>query len=169
KDHATLLRAFKVYLDYKIQGSPQAHLLLVGKDMDLHNCELNNLISELGISDYVSLTGESKSPELMPCLDIFVLSSIGEGLPNVLGEAMSCGIPCISTNVGDAAKLLNGLGIVVEPSNPKALAEAMKDFTQTSKEKMDIISVASRKHIIDNYSPEGVVRQYTSLYNQLLE
>jgi glycosyltransferase involved in cell wall biosynthesis len=60
-------------------------------------------------------------------LDILCLAAYdGEGFPNVIGEAMACGVPCVVTNVGDSMKIVGGLGIVVPPSNPAMLADGLK-------------------------------------------
>lgn len=64
-------------------------------------------------------------PAVYNAADLVVSASLMEGSPNILAEAMACEVPCIGTDVGDTARLLNGLGAVVAPGNAEALAEAI--------------------------------------------
>jgi glycosyltransferase involved in cell wall biosynthesis len=58
-------------------------------------------------------------------LDVYVSSSVSEAFSNVSGEAMSCGVPCVITDVGDSALIVGGTGQVVPPENPRTLAEGI--------------------------------------------
>ena len=79
-------------------------MLLVGHEIPL----LVNLAVEFGLKDELIFLGsQSDVKPILSSLDLHVLSSShGEGFPNVLAEAMLCGVPCIATNVGDSSKLL---------------------------------------------------------------
>jgi glycosyltransferase involved in cell wall biosynthesis len=69
---------------------------------------------------------------LLNGMDIMVLSSLGESFPNVIGEAMACGVPTIATNVGDAAYIIADQGIIIPPKDPKALIEAIESMMQNT-------------------------------------
>jgi glycosyltransferase involved in cell wall biosynthesis len=120
KDHGTFLRAVKLAMD----RDPGLHFVGVG-DGPLGD-QLEDLGRQLGLSDHFVWAGaHSDMPAVYNALDILCLSSITEGFPNVLGEAMSCGVPCVTTDVGDAALIVGDTGLVVPKRNPEALAEAM--------------------------------------------
>jgi glycosyltransferase involved in cell wall biosynthesis len=67
-------------------------------------------------------------PELLNALDIMVLSSFGEGFPNVVGEAMACGIPTIVSDVGDAAYIVGDQGMTIPSKDPAALIQAIETY-----------------------------------------
>ena len=89
-------------------------------------------------------------------LDLCVLSSAyGEGFPNVLGEAMACGTPCVSTEVGDAAVILSGWGALVPPRMPDQLACAIE--AALCRPVSDEWRTAARARIIDSFSVDALL------------
>lgn len=92
-------------------------------------------------------------PQLLNALDIMVLSSaFGEGFPNVVGEAMACGIPPIVTEVGDAAYIVADQGLVVPPRNPQALVQAIESMVHNPPAKEGI-----RDRILSHFSVSQMV------------
>jgi glycosyltransferase involved in cell wall biosynthesis len=122
KDHATFLRAMA-----QVAAKRRARAVLAGPTEGPARKRLEALAAELGIADRLLWLGPVVQVEnLYPALDVVCLSSAyGEGLPNVIGEAMACGIPCVTTDVGDCRILLDGFESVVAPGSPRALAEAL--------------------------------------------
>jgi glycosyltransferase involved in cell wall biosynthesis len=109
-------------------------------------------------------------PRLTAALDVASASSaFGEGFPNVVGEAMACGIPCVVTNVGDAARIVGETGIVVPPKDPVALAEGWRKLIALGAEGRGQLGQAARARIQQHYSLTGVVRQYEDLYESVTE
>lgn len=102
--------------------------------------------------------------DIYNAIDILSSSSYGEGFPNVIGEAMACGVPCVVTDVGDSAVIVGDTGLVVPPKNPKALAQSMKKMIEVGKEKREGLGMKARDRIMDNYSIEKVVKEYEKLY-----
>lgn len=123
KDHVGLLQGLRILRERGV--SPLC--VLVGSGVDDNNTALKTTIAELGLTTQVRLLGRRTDiPAIMNALDLHVMSSAyGEAFPNALAEAMACGTPCISTNVGDAAMIVDDTGWVIPPRNPEALATAL--------------------------------------------
>jgi glycosyltransferase involved in cell wall biosynthesis len=106
------------------QARPEARFLLVG-DGTLRGV-LETEIVRLGLSDVVTLTGWRRDiAEIMRCLDVFLLTSLWEGLPRVYLEALASGVPVVGTKVDGAAEVIqDGVnGYLVEPGDVKGLAD----------------------------------------------
>jgi glycosyltransferase involved in cell wall biosynthesis len=163
---ANFLKAAKLLY----QEFPQAHFLMAGSHIDKNNKNLQNLIQELDIVSQVHLLGERQDiPYLISGLDIFCLSSAyGEAFPLVIGEAMSCGVPCVVTDVGDSAWLVGDTGKVVPPKNPQLLANAFQELIDLGYQGRQILGKAARERVINLFSLDAVVHQYESLYEKLL-
>jgi glycosyltransferase involved in cell wall biosynthesis len=149
KDHETFLRAARLAKD----RDPDLRFVGVG-DGHLRG-RLEDLSRQLGLSDDLVWAGaHSDMPAVYNALDILCLSSITEGFPNVLGEAMSCGVPCVATDVGDAAHIVGDTGLVVPKRNPEALAEAMVRMARRVRngEVPD-----TRTRIVERFSQERMV------------
>ena len=162
KDHENLFRALSILKNRGIS----LKCVLVGTDMDGNNKQLIKQIQENGIKDLVVLMGEQNNLEtLLPALDLHVLSSAyGEAFPNVICEAMSCGVPCISTNLGDIPYIIGNTGYVVPPSNPDALANAIESVLQQK----TIDKQKIRERIVQNFDITKMVRSYTSLWRRFV-
>ena len=105
KDHRTFVQAAALLL----RERPDVHFLLCGDDVTWDNRQLARWIREAGISDRCHLLGHRDDvPRIMAALDIAASSSVGESFANVIVEAMSCGVPCVVTDVGDSALIVDG-------------------------------------------------------------
>lgn len=164
KDHANLVHALS---QIKQRGIPFI-CLLVGNGMDASNNVLRNWLDTAGIADQVRLLGpRSDITAVMNALDIHVLSSLGEAFPNVLAEAMACGTPCVTTDVGDAALIVGEHGWVVLQQDAGALAnglvEAYKSF-QAGGNTWEARQVACRKHIMENFELALMCERYRQVW-----
>ena len=117
KDHAGLIAA----LGRAAASGQNFHCILVGTGMEERNADLQGWIAAAGLTERIGLLGRRNDiPAIMNALDVHVLSSsFGEAFPNVLAEAMACGTPCVTTDVGDAALIVGDTGWVRRRTNRK--------------------------------------------------
>lgn len=160
KDHENLLSAL-----YELQLlGVDFKCLLVGRGLTSENQELMARITELGLIDRVILAGQRTDiPAVMNALDLHVLSSSSEGFPNVLAEAMACGTPAVSTDVGDAGEIVGDPALLCPPRNPKALSELMLAMHSEWLEQPDVWAgrrIRCVEHIKSNFSIERMVAAY---------
>jgi glycosyltransferase involved in cell wall biosynthesis len=108
----------------------------------------------------------------MTSLNILTSSSAyGESFPNVLGEAMSCQIPCVATNVGDSATIVGDTGLIVPGKDATALAEAWHKLIMLDSQARQELGIKARERIKQNFdldSPNSFVRKYEDAYEQAL-
>jgi glycosyltransferase involved in cell wall biosynthesis len=165
KDHANFLRAAAILT----RSHPGIYYFLVGAQVDCHNAELNALISELGLRRNVRLLGRRHDMDkVSAALDVACSSSAyGEGFPNVIGEAMSCAVPCVVTDVGDSARIVADTGRVVPPEAPIALATALRDLVEGSAQTRCALGVRARERIVQHFSLDAITQQYEELYTHI--
>lgn len=165
KDHSNLLKAAGI-LARKYNN---VRFVLIGRDVDGCNKEIVDLVSHNHISNKVYLLGERKDiPELTAGFDIATSSSrYGEGFPNVIGEAMSCGVPCVVTDVGDSAWVVGNTGKVVQPRDAESLARGWAELINEGRAGRAILGTKARQRVLDNFTLSKIVTQYETLYDQL--
>lgn len=166
KDHATFLHAAGLLL----KRQPAVHFLMAGEQVNRENIELTSLIEKWTLQQAVHLLGKREDvPDLMASLDIAALTSISEGFPNVVGEAMSCEVPCTVTDVGDAAWLVGETGKVVSPRDPEGMAVAMESLIAMGAQQRAILGQNARARIIDLFSVQAIARQYEQIYERVMQ
>ena len=143
--------------------------LLVGRGLECSNEPLMRLLSSTGYADRFVLLGERQDvAACLKAMDIFCLHSRTEGFPNVLGEAMAMGLPCVTTDVGDAAYLLNGNGIVVAPQDSQALANGLEEMLNLGAEGRSVLGCSAMSRIYNDFTIARASKDYMLLYKQLL-
>jgi glycosyltransferase involved in cell wall biosynthesis len=162
KDHETFLRAAALFA----QQDKDARFVLCGSGCGPDSETMRPLIESLGLSGRVKLLGERTDlDDIYPVFDLLAQSSAyGEGLPNVLIEAMSCGVPCVATDVGDSRKVIGETGIVLPPRDPQALARGWEAFFA---EQPRTLSERARLRILEHYSISRASIDYEALYYHL--
>jgi glycosyltransferase involved in cell wall biosynthesis len=164
KDHRTFLKAAAILLG----SHPDVHFALIGEGLTPANAEIMKMIDALQLTGSVRLLGKREDVHFVTAaLDIASSSSYGEGFPNVIGEAMSCGVPCVVTDVGDSAHIVGDTGRIVPPRNPEALANAWREMIEMGDEKRTTLGIRARKRIIEKFSLDSVVKQYEELYGKV--
>ncbi|NJL61129.1 MAG: glycosyltransferase [Methylacidiphilales bacterium] len=166
KDHGNFLNAAAILL----KSYANIHFVMAGDNVNWQNKALTSIINNLGINNSVHLLGERKDiPHLTAALDIACSSSShGDAFPNIIGEAMSCGVTCVVTDVGDSARIIGDTGKVVPPKNSQLLANALKELIDLGYQGRETLGQAARIRVIDLYSLNSVVHQYENLYESLL-
>jgi glycosyltransferase involved in cell wall biosynthesis len=135
--------------------------------MDANNAELMRQAQSLGLAESLRLLGERDDvASLYPGFDVAVLTSRSEGFPNVLAEAMSCGVPVVSTDVGDARDIVGEGGRIVEAS-PAAFAAACVELLDEPVRLR--LGETARKHIQDRYALDVMVQRLQQSYREILD
>lgn len=149
---------------------PDVHFVLAGTDVDSDNVALNVAIVAKDLQAHIHLLGRRDDvPRLMASLDVLASSSsYGEAFPNVLGEAMACGVPCVVTDVGDSAEIVGNTGRVVTAGDMVELAQRLVEVLRLPSEQKAVLGVQARARVAANYEIGHVTRMYEMFYEQVV-
>ena len=152
------------------QQLPNAVLAICGRGAEEKG--LRQRISELGLGDWVRLAGQVPPNQMwkwMQVSDVFVLPSYNEGMPNAVMEAMACGLPVVSTNVGGlpAAVGDSGGAVLVEPRQSETLATVLQSILgdRALRQRM---GQAARKTAVQKFGADNNARQLLGYLQQLV-
>jgi glycosyltransferase involved in cell wall biosynthesis len=164
KDHANFLAAAaRFHADH-----PDAVFVLVGEGADAANQPLLDLIDAAGLRPHVRLCGRRDDiPALDAAFDIATLTSRGEAFPNALPEAMACGVPCVSTDVGDAAMIIGDTGVVVPPRDSATLCQGWAQLAALSAADRHARGLRARRRVIEHFARAAIGQRFAHLYRQL--
>lgn len=161
KDHHNFIQAAGLIR----KNDRSVHFLLCGDGITKENQQLMQWIKQVEVEDCIHLLGIRKDiPQLVAAMDVAVSSSLGEGFPNVIGEAMACAVPCVVTDVGDSALLVGETGQVVAAKNPAALAAAVIELLQASPKYRYALGKQARQRVKNNYSLDSVAKEFEAVY-----
>lgn len=149
-----------------IARQPRVKFVLVG-DGPLR-AELTKKIQDKGVEDHFVLLGFRQDvPELLPLFDVFTLPSLYEGLPNVVLEAMACGLPVVATPVDGTKEAVidQETGFLVPVGDTKQLAEKLLDVISNDDLKLKL-GLAGRRRVEDDFSLDGQVKRFENLYKE---
>jgi glycosyltransferase involved in cell wall biosynthesis len=165
KDHATFLEA-AARLGAK---RPETRFVCVGGGPEAHARPLRERAAALGLTGRLIWAGErADMAAAYNALDVVCLSSLSEGLPNALCEAMSCGVPGVATDVGDAARVVEGVGLAVPPRDPAALADGLAALLERLEREGPRLGVLCRGRIEEEFSLARMVEATEALLRAVL-
>jgi glycosyltransferase involved in cell wall biosynthesis len=157
KNHQGFFAAATVAL----KSHPKTVLVLAGEDIDPSNAELMALIRAHGLASRVKLLGHIDSvDQVIVSLDLLVSASWGEAFPNVVGEALACGVPCLATDVGESKVLVGNAGMVVDHGQ---LAEALVALLDKGREGLATLGIKGREQMEQSYHQNAMVERYGEL------
>lgn len=164
KDHSTFLRAAAILA----KEMDNVLFVCVGDGNVTYKTEIYRLADRLGLENRVIWAGKKMDMRgVYNALDISTLSSAGEGFPNVVGEAMACGVPCVVTDVGDSAKVVGDTGVVVPVRNHEALAMGWQKMIEHMKKNRQSINESVRNRIEMMFSRKKLINETSELFLDL--
>lgn len=163
KDVPTFLRAFGAL--HKRDGGLTT--VLCGPDVTGDNAMIAALCrdAELAVGEDVFLLGMRHDvPRLLAACDLYVLHSAGEAFPNALLQAMACGCVCVTTDVGDARRILNRDGCVVPPGDAGALAEKIAELLALPEDQAETMRRENRERVRTEFDIREAVKTYEAQF-----
>ena len=168
KGYETLLHAFR----HVVRDYPAVHFVACGTPVEPgHIDKLHMLVRSLGLSNNVTLLPErSDLSGVYSGLDLFVQSSVTEGLSNSLLEAMSWGVPAVATSVGGTREAVvdSVCGRLIPHSDEKAMANAILEPLRTP-ELLEGWGRAARKQVEDRFTVPKMMAGYEAAFEAALE
>ena len=149
---------------------PPCRLLFVG-DGPLKD-QLGEMVRSFGLGDCAIFEGyQSAMRDYYRAVDLLVLPSLREGLPNVVLEAMVYDLPVLASTVGGVPELIRDgeTGWLYEPGNPEELQRALRRVLIDERGRWDQVAAAARKALSPKYCPRERSRKFLALYKELLE
>jgi len=164
KDHITFLKAAQIVLAQR----PDARFLVCGEPQTISSQQVQQDINSFGLADAVQLVELQSDIVPLNCsFDIATCSSITEAFPNVIGEAMSCGVPCVSTDVGDAGQIIGDTGRVVPAKDPQQFAEALLGLLNLPEDNRRELGATARQRVVDNFELTHSTGMFLDLWREL--
>ncbi len=164
KDLHTMLEAMALLT----KATSRARLVLMGTGRQKE--ELEAAVKRLGLESVVHFPGFRRdASQLLPALDVFVLSSLSEGISLALLEAMAAGVPSVATAVGGNVEIISdpSCGLLVPPRSPRALAEAIQSLMDDRTRRQELME-GGRRRVEAAFSLRRMVGAYAALYAGLM-
>jgi glycosyltransferase involved in cell wall biosynthesis len=156
-----------------LQHYPTAHLLLVGFVIPQEQNKFDTLVAKYNLSDKITITGRIPGQDALLYLrnmDVFAFTSLHDGCPNTVLEAMLAGIPIVATRAGAVPELIeNGKhGLLVQPGSATELCEAMLKMLDTNIDRQQYGKQA-RQRVLTEFTPQKELAAYWGIYQECLK
>jgi len=150
-------------------AAPSTRFVFIGRDSTPHGALIRRRVEACGLTDRFSFLGHRDDvADLLNGVDVVCLPSIGEGFPNVVAESMCMEVPCVVSDVGDAARIAAGTGWIVPPRDSGRLADAIVDALSLPCEERRERGRAARRRIVENFAVDEMVRQTERAYRAVI-
>lgn len=151
------------------QKTSNVKFVMVGRDINLENSSLKNLIQELGLEKkFILLDEQQNMDDIYKIINILcVTSKWGESFPNVIAEAMLNGVPCVTTNIGDAELIVGKKGKVVKKINKYEFSTYCMKLLEELKSSKNNLILDTRNHIIKNYNINKIIKDYENFFDKI--
>jgi glycosyltransferase involved in cell wall biosynthesis len=164
KDPVTFLRVCRLLAE----RHEYVRIVMAGTGIDARNATLATLLGANVLNGRVRLLGPVDAVEsLYPALDLLLLTSRTEALPNVLLEAMSSGVPCVATDVGDCAQMIADTRCIAPVGDVAKIADAVSRFVSMSPSERAAYGDAVRHRVHEGYGAERSVGRYVDAYRSV--
>lgn len=164
KDHRTFVRAARIVADQ----IPNAHFVGAGEEQTYSARDLWSWIDDAGLRDRFHWLGVRRDVSAIDAsLDVLVCSSTTEGFPNVVGEAMACGVPCVATDVGECAEVISDTGRIVPKQDSQQMGVAILKLLRQPRADRIALGAAARQRVVDRYEINRTVARYCQLWREL--
>ena len=147
---------------------PRAHFVLCGTNITAANTTLTQWVEETGYPQHFHLLGERMDVERVhAALDVEVSASVSEAFSNSIGEALCCGVPCVVTDVGDSAWLIENAGRVVPAQDAPAMTQACVDILSAPAMERVALSQCARQRMERSFDIHVIARQYHDIWREV--
>lgn len=162
KDHVSFLQAAAILA----KENPRVYFVCAGDNVNCKNEKINNIVLANTLESRVLLLGQvTNVHELLPALDYLTQTSIGEGFPNVVAEAMSCGVECIVTDVGESLEIIGPTGFQIPLRDPIKLAATWRAVLLRDSNTIPQKRIEVRQRIESNFSINRIAAIYSAQYD----
>lgn len=166
KNHRGFFDAVEEFFDH----DGEAYFVLAGRDVTPEHWQLGAWRARSRRPEHILLLGpRSDVPRLMAAFDVATSSSLGEAFPLVIAEAMSCGVPCVATDVGDCRLMIGDTGRIVPPGDAAALARGWQELLGMPASERRELGERARRRVLDNYTIERFSERVWTLYRELTD